>query len=191
MSSTRAGTHPKRSYSTANHIAEIGRRIFIDRLGLAIQDATELSSLCVEEFGRHFGGAACVMPRAIDFSADRTRRTARTPRTMRRAEDVLRGIVDAVCELLVTRLGVDRREAGDVAESFARDVCFAFRGSLVYMPLATSLSIRRRDEEIAEAFNGKNHMELARKYGVSVQTIYNALKRTALRKRDSQPHWSH
>lgn len=38
------------------------------------------------------------------------------------------------------------------------------------------LQIKERNRKICQAFNGKNHAELARKFGLSKRQLYNILK---------------
>lgn len=45
-------------------------------------------------------------------------------------------------------------------------------GATVYIPKPESLTRPVRDARIREQFNGYNHLELAREYGVSVRWIY-------------------
>lgn len=59
---------------------------------------------------------------------------------------------------------------------------FTFKVSaLVSLPLLLPLElvwkVSLRDREIFNEFNGKNHHDLARKFGVSIQWIYSVVKR--------------
>ncbi|MEN1655852.1 Mor transcription activator family protein, partial [Pseudomonas aeruginosa] len=47
----------------------------------------------------------------------------------------------------------------------------------VYFPMGMVWKVSQRDREIFREFNGRNHHELARKFGVSLQWVYSVVKR--------------
>lgn len=49
-----------------------------------------------------------------------------------------------------------------------------FRGSLLYVPIGRR-PIEARNEAIREAFDGGNHLALARQFGMALQTIYSII----------------
>jgi len=71
--------------------------------------------------------------------------------------------------------GLDVTSANGIAWRIAEAVRDAWGGQLVYIPSGNKYDAIRRYEAIWQAFNGHNHGELARKFGVSEQTIYNAV----------------
>ena len=50
-----------------------------------------------------------------------------------------------------------------------------FGGSLLYIPKGEKMDRAARDAEIFAAFTGRNHRELARRYGLTVSTIYDVI----------------
>ena len=50
-------------------------------------------------------------------------------------------------------------------------------GQNVYFPMGMVWKVSQRDREIFLEFDGRNHHELARKFGVSLQWIYSVVKR--------------
>ncbi|WP_330166238.1 Mor transcription activator family protein, partial [Escherichia coli] len=50
-------------------------------------------------------------------------------------------------------------------------------GQNVYFPMGMVWKVSQRDREIFREFNGRNHHELARKFGVSLQWVYSVVKR--------------
>ncbi|MCN2537284.1 DNA-binding protein, partial [Escherichia coli] len=44
-------------------------------------------------------------------------------------------------------------------------------------PMGMVWKVSQRDREIFREFNGRNHHELARKFGVSLQWVYSVVKR--------------
>lgn len=71
--------------------------------------------------------------------------------------------------------GLDVTSSNDIAWRVTEKVRDAWGGQLVYIPSGSKYDAIRRYEAIWQAFNGHNHAELARKFGVSEQTIYNAI----------------
>ena len=52
-----------------------------------------------------------------------------------------------------------------------------FSGSQVYIPQARFYVLSRRDKEIYEQFNGTNHLELARRFGLTEFSIRKVIKK--------------
>ncbi|TCJ95939.1 Mor family transcriptional regulator [Volucribacter psittacicida] len=61
----------------------------------------------------------------------------------------------------------------DIAQKIAKD----WGGEVIYIPRAILFTLNERDLKIWREFNGFNHRELARKYGVSMQWVYQIVKR--------------
>lgn len=59
-------------------------------------------------------------------------------------------------------------------------------GIMVYIPTASGIKISLRDMQIYRRFNGYNHDALAKEYGVSVQWVYQVLKRVRKQQQDKQ-----
>ena len=47
-----------------------------------------------------------------------------------------------------------------------------FGGSMLYIPKGAKPDRAARDAELRAAFTGRNHRELARRYGLSVKSVY-------------------
>jgi len=52
-----------------------------------------------------------------------------------------------------------------------------FGGTLLYIPKDTDRNLTTRNKLIQAQFNGSNHLELATKYGLTIQRIYKVLKK--------------
>jgi len=52
-----------------------------------------------------------------------------------------------------------------------------FGGSLLYIPKDTKQTLANRNKLIQAQFTGSNHLELANKYGLTLQRIYKIIKK--------------
>lgn len=67
--------------------------------------------------------------------------------------------------------------AEQIGEAVANRMMQVWGGQNVYFPMGMVWKVSMRDREIFNAFNGRNHHELARQFGVSVQWVYSVVKR--------------
>ncbi len=74
--------------------------------------------------------------------------------------------------LLVFRVDHGETIAANVAKSLADYLSIAWGGMPIYIPK----DAKRRASMMLDEFTGDNHAELARKYGVSLQTVYRVIK---------------
>ncbi|HDW3810916.1 Mor transcription activator family protein [Serratia marcescens] len=74
-------------------------------------------------------------------------------------------------------LDVSPEVAEQIGQAVANNMMRVWGGQNVYMPLGMSWKLSQRDRDIFNECNGRNHHELARKYGVSLQWIYAVVKR--------------
>lgn len=72
---------------------------------------------------------------------------------------------------------LDDYQATKLASQVAQEIAEDFGGEVIYIPKGMLLLLSKRDLAIWQEFNGKNHNELARKYGVSVPWVYKIVKR--------------
>lgn len=71
----------------------------------------------------------------------------------------------------------DKEVAKDLAFSVAYQVLKNYRGNIVYFPKRLIITTKARDRAIKEEFNGTNHKEIAKKYGLSLGFVYRLLKK--------------
>ena len=57
-----------------------------------------------------------------------------------------------------------------------RNLCRMSGGSTLYIPMIKELAIHARNRHIVSDFTGKNHVQLAIKYGLCLNTIYVIVK---------------
>ncbi|WHP47167.1 Mor transcription activator family protein [Mannheimia bovis] len=71
-------------------------------------------------------------------------------------------------------------KGGDINEirsNILRGVYKYLGGLVVYIPTEHSTYINSRNALILEEFKGSNHIELSRKYGLSLQAIYKIIEK--------------
>lgn len=181
---------PKRSArATIDFIVDIGRALFVERLGLNRESAATLALQCAQEFGRNLGGAPCYMRKQPAFLAARTSSVSSDEaRRYTTREEALVVIARTTHSLLVAHLGLDAQRAREVAERYALAMGDAFSGEMFYFPKGAALAIQQRDEEIRALFNGRNHRELARAFSLSVARIYTITRQLSRQPKDGPSH---
>lgn len=88
--------------------------------------------------------------------------------------EMLRELAE-VAERELCNVGVEPAYAAAVAETLAEHVRERFGGTPVYWAKGESMRQRRRRARMWAEFTGRNHAELARRYGVCLQQVYRSL----------------
>ncbi|AWX15214.1 transcriptional regulator [Mergibacter septicus] len=78
---------------------------------------------------------------------------------------------------LVKKTDIKTESAREIGIEIAQAISKNWGGSVVYIPRNLIFRLNERDRKIFNEFNGKNHRELAKKYGVSMQWVYTIIKR--------------
>lgn len=73
--------------------------------------------------------------------------------------------------------GCDPEQADAIADACTDSVAKEWGGLSVYIGKGTHMNISRRDLAIYQECTGKNHQELAHKYGVTKVWVYAILRR--------------
>lgn len=94
--------------------------------------------------------------------------------TEKRGTQLLFSIAELVADALTD---VDPEQARQVGLAAADAVRRHFGGEQVYIPKGLALAISERDREIWRKFNGRNHLELAKEYGLTARQIYSIIAR--------------
>ncbi len=81
-----------------------------------------------------------------------------------------------VAATLVELSSIDQDKAEQLGREIADRMAAHWGGQNIYFPMGLSVKLSRRDQQIYDEFNGTNHSELARKFGVSLQWIYRIVK---------------
>lgn len=69
--------------------------------------------------------------------------------------------------------------AQQIGVELASKIAQCWGGEVIYIPRNLILLLSERDKKIWNEFNGVNHRELARKYNVSMQWIYQIVKKVS------------
>lgn len=92
------------------------------------------------------------------------------------------GYPEVLGELLTTlhhelrAAGLDITSANDIAWRATERIRDAWGGQIVYVPQGAAFNTRQRYEDIWRDFTGKNVPELARRYNLSEQAVYAAIR---------------
>jgi len=98
------------------------------------------------------------------------------------AGDLLNDLAVQVAIAAVEAFGVSEEAADALGTDVAMRMIDLWGGQQLYMPKGVRIEASRLHLQIYEDWKGRNHRELARKYGVSLQFIYRIIK--VLRKAD-------
>jgi Mor family transcriptional regulator len=73
-------------------------------------------------------------------------------------------------------LGIDPDRAEQAGRVIADRMSANWAGQSIYFPKGLSYRLSLRDRKLFADFNGVNHNDLAKKYGVSIQWVYKIIK---------------
>lgn len=96
-------------------------------------------------------------------------------------------LLDEIYRLATTSLA-EHHIAPDIADQTANhlrtQIALTWGGQLLYIPKDYQANISRRDHQIYAEFNGKNHSELATKYNITTNRIYDIVRQI---RKNNQP----
>lgn len=96
--------------------------------------------------------------------------------------ELLIDLTEHIAIALAELVSMESAKAQHVAKEVSDRMAAHWGGQNIYFPMGQSIKLSRRDRQIYDDFNGSNHSDLARKYGVSLQWIYKIVK--AVRKEE-------
>lgn len=102
--------------------------------------------------------------------------------------ELLSDIADKAAALLRDE-GLPAERAYAIAFRIAEYIRTDWGGAAPYLPKGLAYQLSRRDAEIFDKFNGHNHQELAREYGLTTVRIYQIvgiMRERAFRQRQQQ-----
>ncbi len=98
--------------------------------------------------------------------------------------ELLHDLAQHTSAALQELIELDKPKADHVGNALANRMASHWGGQLVYFPVGMASKLSARDLSVWHEFNGRNHSELARKYGVSLQWVYKIVK--AMRQREQE-----
>ncbi len=90
--------------------------------------------------------------------------------------ELLQDLLDKLTVFLVAQ-GIPEEAARKTAVHTVDEIRKEWGGLNLYIPKCEAKDISERDLEICGRFNGRNHQQLAREYGLSTIRIYQILKK--------------
>jgi Mor family transcriptional regulator len=102
-------------------------------------------------------------------------------------DDFLRDLLQRTTRLLEEQ-GVSAEDANQVASELCAQVRADWGGQQLYIRKASPEEMTQRDQLIYNEFNGRNHLQLARKHNLSTAHIYHIVKLAKARERASRQH---
>lgn len=94
-----------------------------------------------------------------------------------KAPEILLDLAEHTRVMLVQKHQFDDEKAKQIGIELAQCIAENWGGEVIYIPKALLIALSERDLAIWQAFNGTNHRELARKYNVSMQWVYQIVKK--------------
>lgn len=94
---------------------------------------------------------------------------------IRQGSVLLNDISDKLTALAV-REGINPELAENIGREAATFLADDWGGQSIYIPMDLSAKLSARNEEIYKLFTGDNISELAKRFGLSVQTVYRIVK---------------
>ncbi|HHJ80127.1 MAG TPA: DNA-binding protein [Candidatus Tenderia electrophaga] len=90
--------------------------------------------------------------------------------------ELLVDLIDKTAAVLVEKAGLDPDTAHLCAEAVAHRMRQSWGGQQVYFPKGHAVDISERDMQLFREFDGRNQRDLAKKYGMSLQWVYQRIK---------------
>jgi Mor family transcriptional regulator len=75
----------------------------------------------------------------------------------------------------LTAAGIDAAKSSQCAHVAAEKIRKIWGGQMVYIAKGKDYELSQRDLEIWEKFTGRNHSQLCREYGISLQWLYKII----------------
>ncbi len=105
-------------------------------------------------------------------------------RGKKNAAEMISRLVDIGVDVIM-KLGVDQDLARTSMRKIANSLCAEYGGGVMYIPKDREYGASERDEKIWNEFSGDNVPELAKRYDLTEQMIYQIIReqRAMFRKR--------
>lgn len=90
--------------------------------------------------------------------------------------DLLIDLAQHIAVALTELAALEAENAEQLGREIADRMAGHWGGQNIYFPMGLSYKLSQRDHVIFAEFDGVNHSDLARKFGVSLQWIYKIVK---------------
>lgn len=97
-----------------------------------------------------------------------------------RGSDLLSEAVEPIAKVIRETLGVSPELAEATSVEITTLFAFLWGGQVVYVPKGVFIQASKLHQKIYDDFTGRNHHQVAKKHGVSVQHVYTVVKRMRL-----------
>ena len=94
-----------------------------------------------------------------------------------RIPELLADLEAQACACLLSVAPVDKPTAQHISRQLTNHLLANWRGQIIYFSRNLGGKLDERDQQIYADFNGTNHQQLAKKYDIAVQQIYQIIKR--------------
>lgn len=92
--------------------------------------------------------------------------------------EILIDLAQLICQRLADLLPPVVAE--DLTRELVEDIRLKWGGGLIYIPRGSRYERKQRDAKIWREFNGRNHAQLASRYGLTLSCVYDILARERL-----------
>lgn len=92
-----------------------------------------------------------------------------------RYPEVLRDVADHAT-MLLSRRGLSADAARELGRELAEFLREHWGGQRIYIPMGVEWELSERDRKIFSEFNGRNQLELCRKYGLSEERLRQIIR---------------
>lgn len=94
-----------------------------------------------------------------------------------KAPEILADLAKHIETELISKVAANDDQAKQIGIEVAHKIAHAWGGEVIYIPRNLVLLLTERDRKIYSEFNGTNHRELAREYGVTMAWVYQIVKK--------------
>jgi Mor family transcriptional regulator len=92
-----------------------------------------------------------------------------------RYPEILKDLIDKAAVPVAAKLQIPLTDAQDVVFEVCEVIRRDWSGNNLYLPVGLAHDINKRDLEMYEAFNGTNHGELSKRFGITVRQVYERI----------------
>ncbi|MFD1805575.1 Mor transcription activator family protein [Pasteurella oralis] len=96
-----------------------------------------------------------------------------------KAPEILNDLARHIEVELLKKIDIEQDKAKQTGIEIAQAMAKNWGGEVIYIPRNLLFTLNERDRKIFNEFTGSNHRDLAKKYNVSMQWVYQIVKRVS------------